>query len=241
MIKHVFVGFIHGVEKVVGERWYFRYHSKEVVRFFGPWLRRYETYPAQAIPPGSERFGVVGGRLTELWYDKPEDMLEADVMRRPYTMLPPGTVPPGGMSGAVTIVPAMPTEDFLGREPTPEEVPIMRWYQAIKYPAGVSLEDGEKWFLETHSQEAKEQPGLLRYSSHRAIDLTLKGLPGPSQWLRVNEMWYENLDAWRTAIESTANYTPPPWGGEYPFVDMASSFIGYKPDVDYLKDHPFIP
>jgi len=36
MIKHVFVGFLNGADEILGERWYFRYHSKEVVRFFGP-------------------------------------------------------------------------------------------------------------------------------------------------------------------------------------------------------------
>lgn len=241
MIKHCFVGFLRGVEKVQGDRWYFRYHCKEVVRFFGPWLRRYETYPALPIPEGSERFGVVDGRMTELWWASAEDMLEADPLRRPYTRLAPELTPPAGIAGAVTIVPAMPTEDFLGKEPTPEEIPIMRWYQAIKYPDGVSLEEGEKWYLETHSQEASEQPGLLRYVSHRAIDLKLTGMAAPSPWLRINEMWYENVDTWRKAIESAKDYTPPPWGGEYPFVDMVSNFVGYKPDVNYLKDNPFIP
>lgn len=241
MIKHVFVGFLNGVDRVLGERWYFRYHSKEVVRFFGPWLRRYETYPAWPAPEGSERFGVVLGRMTELWYYQPEDMLEADPLRRPYTPLPPGARPEGVRTGAVTVVSAMPTEDFLGKEPMPEEVPIVRWVQAIKYPEGVSIEDGEKWFLETHSQEAKQQPGLLRYVSHRAVDITLKGQSAPYPWVRVNEMWYENMDAWRQAMETTKGYTAPSWGGEYPFVDMVSTFVGYKPDLDYLKDNPFIP
>ncbi len=242
MIKHVFIGFLHGVERVEGERWYFRYHSKEVVRFFGPWLRRYETYRAEPPPPASDGLGIVGGRMTELWYSSAEDMLEADPLRRPYTVLSPELVPPGGMVGAVTIVPAMPTEDFLGKEPTPEEMPILRWCQAIKYPDGVSVEEGEEWYLQTHSQEAKEQPGLLRYVSHRRVDLMLPGLRAPYPWYRVNEMWYENLDAWRKAVvDSPADYTPPPWKGKYPFVDMVSTLVGYKPDVDYLKDNPLIP
>lgn len=240
MIKHCFVGFLRGVPKVEGDRWYFRYHCKEVVRFFGPWLRRYETYPAQPPPAGSERFGAVDGRLTELWYASAEDMLECDPLRRPYTSLAKELMPPNGMVGAVTIMPAMPTEDFLGKQPTPEEVPIVRWYQAIKYPDGVSLADGEKWYLETHAPEAAKQPGLLRYVSHRGNDLVLPGMRAPSAWIRITEMWYQSIDAWREAI-GAVDYTPPPWGGEYPFVDMASNFVGYKPDVDYLRDSPFIP
>ena len=136
------------------------------------------------------------------------------------------------------MVPAMPTEDFLGKEPTPEEVPILRWYQAMKYPDGVSEEDGEKWYLEVHSQEAKEQPGLLRYVSHRTVD----DCPFPTPWRRVNELWYEGVDAWRKAvIDSPPKYTPPPWRNDGPFVDIASVFVGYKPTADYLRDNPLIP
>jgi len=68
MIKHVFVGFLNGAPEIEGERWYFRYHSKEVVRFFGPWLRRYETFNAYDPPQEARQLGAVGGRMTELWY-----------------------------------------------------------------------------------------------------------------------------------------------------------------------------
>lgn len=239
MIKDVFLGFLNGVNPVEGERWYFRFHSKEVVRFFGPWLYRYETYRAYAPPPEAKRFGALGGRMTELWYDNVESYREAKPNSRPYTRAPwTATIPPSGIVGARIIVPAMPTEDFLGKEPTPEEKTILRWYCVFKYPDGVSLEDGEKWYLEVHSREVKEQPGLLRYVSHHAVEQS----PIDTPWQRLSELWYEDFDAWHKAvIHSPRSYTPPPWGKEDPFVDMVSSFIGYKPDVDFLKDNPSIP
>jgi hypothetical protein len=51
--------------------------------------------------------------------------------------------------------------------------------------------------------------------------------PGvPSQWVRINEYWYENFAAWRkAAIESPPKHTAPGWGGKYPFVEMESTFI----------------
>lgn len=240
MIKHVFVFPIRGNE-VQFYRWYYRFHSKECVRFFGPWLTRYEHYRGYDAPPEAEKYGVISGGMTELWYRSVEDFIEADPLNRPYTMpeRPPGEQQPTpAVQSAVTMVPAMPTEDFLGKEPTPEEVPIMRWYQALKYPDGVSVEDGEKWYLEVHSQEAKEQPGLLRYVSHR----TIENCPFPTPWHRVNELWYQDIDAWRKAvIGSPPKYTPPPWRKQEPFVDIVSVFVGYKPTVDYLKDNPLIP
>jgi len=240
MIKHVFVFPLRGNE-VEFYRWYYRFHSKECVRFFGPWLTRYEHYRGIEVPPEAEKHGVVRGGLTELWYRSVEDFIEARPNSRPFTMPqrpPQQQQPEGAAQGAVTMVPAMPTEDFLGKEPTPEEVPIMRWYQVMKYPDGVSVEDGEKWYLDVHSQEAKEQPGLLRYVSHR----TIESCPFPAPWHRVNELWYEDADAWRNAvIESPPDYTPPPWRKDQPFVDIASVFVGYKPTADYLRDNPLIP
>jgi len=238
MIKHVFV--FEPVNTLEMERWYFRFHSKECLRFFGPWLRRYETYRAYNAPPeADDRFGVRRGRMTELWHNSVADFLEANPNNRPYTSPAAASAPVAQPKPtAITIVPAMPTEDFLGKEPTPEQVHILRWYQVLKYPDGVSFEDGEKWYLEVHSQEAKEQPGLLRYVSHRIME----NPPIDTPYIRVTEMWYENFDAWRKAvIDSPPKYTAPSWGGEYPFVDMVSTFLPYKPDIDFLKDNPLIP
>ena len=115
----------------------------------------------------------------------------------------------------------------------------------------VTLEDAEKWYLEVHSQETLQQPGLLRYVSFRSVHETGTANEGPPteeasaeaiRWIRVNELWYENFAAWRKAvIESPPRYTPPPWGGEYPFLDMVSNFIDLKPDVDFLKGDYIIP
>lgn len=238
MIKHVFAGFLGDVSRIEAERWYLRFHSKEVVRHFGPWLRRYETYRAYDPPAEAERFDARNGYLTELWYESVEAFIEADPNRRPYTPLSLSRTGVRPKPPAITMVPARPTEDFLGIEPTPEEKTILRWYCVFKYPEGVSVADGEKWYLETHSQEVKQQPGLLRYVSHRVVD----NAPFPTPWTRVSELWYEDFESWRKAnMESPPQYTPPPWDRPDPFVDMVSVFAKYKPDFDFLRDNPLIP
>jgi hypothetical protein len=236
MIKHVFV-FEPAVNATEADRFYFRFHSKEVVRFLGPWLRRYETFRALDVPPDAVRFGALRGRLTELWYSSVDEWKEARPYGRPYTPPPGGWESFFGTRGAVTMVPAMPTEDFLGKEPMPEERPILRWYQVLRYPEGVAPEDGDRWYLETHAREMKEQLGLLRFVSHRK----LANAPFPTPWHRVSELWFEDFDAWRAAIKTAERCTPPRWGGEFPFVQMVSTFVGYKPDVDFLRDNPMIP
>jgi hypothetical protein len=242
MIKHCFIFAIQKNDPI-GDRFYFRFHSKECVRYFGPWLTRYETYRSFDVPdePALAPYGLLPtGRVTELWYRSVEEWIEADPNRRPFT------APPGGWQRGtstvprpVVIVPAMPTEDFLGKAPTPEEFPIVRWYQAIKYPDGVPVDEGEKWYKEVFAPEAKTQTDLLRFASWRAP----ANSPIQTPWLRITEMWYPSVEAWhKAAIESPPRYTRPKWAkGPAPFVDMGSILVPFKPQVDFLKDNPLIP
>jgi hypothetical protein len=67
-------------------------------------------------------------------------------------------------------------------------------------------------------------------------------MPARKEWVRVNEYWYEDMDAWREAVlESPPDYTVPSWGGEYPFVEMISTFLPYRHDVDFLKGGYVVP
>ena len=238
MIRFIVPGFLDGHDPIVAERWYYRFHGKEIVHAIGPWLRRYETYKTLPPPPRADRLGARGGFLTELWYGGLDDYFEAEPYNRNFTPVSP--LPPGVEPGEPCYImcPARPTEDFLGKEPAPEEVTILRWVCVFKYPKGVSLEEGERWYLDTHAQEAKKQPGLLRYVSHRRLEHPELA----DSWHRMSELWYENEDAWRRAVvDSPLRYTPPPWGGEYPFVHLVSVFARNKPDVDFLKDDPIVP
>jgi hypothetical protein len=54
-------------------------------------------------------------------------------------------------------------------------------------------------------------------------------------------MWYEDVAAWQKAVTEWSKYTKPRWAKEPPFLDMASIFVPYKPEVDFLKDNPLIP
>jgi hypothetical protein len=235
MIKHIFVGFLDKVSALEGTRWYFRYHSKEVVRYVGPWLRRYETYKAFLPPVEANRYGAVGGFMTELWYANVNEFIEAGADAKVYTS------PPGGWEvalGPVTIVPAVPTEDFLGKQPVPVDKEFLRWIRIFRYPKEVPIAEGERWYTEIFSREFKQQPGLLKYVSYKLLDRP----PIRTSWQRVEELWFDNFDAWRKAIvEKSADYTPPPWRRQEPFVEMVSIFVKQKPDVDFLKDEPAVP
>jgi hypothetical protein len=249
MLKEVAIGVFDNAPSQAETDWfYMRYHGPEIVRLSGPWLSRYQLWlPYEPPEAAVERFGAVRGRYAELWY-REDDFLDrpglSGITDSPFSKT--STKKTGQTN---VMVPANPTETFYDSDPHPEKTPILKWVTFIQYPEGVSKEEGEKWFLEVHAKEAATQPGLLKFVSHSVVELGNAGLPPgmdledlPAEmppmktWVRMCEYWYTDLDAWRKAVlDSPPDYTAPSWGGTYPFVDMASTFIPYFPDVDFLK------
>jgi hypothetical protein len=253
MYKEVAIGVMSNAPSHAEGDWYYmRYHGPEVARISGPWMARYQLWmPYEPPEDAVKRFGAVRGRYAELWFR------EDDYADRP--LLKGATMPPWGTDNTrenkqtVVMVPANPTEWFYDSDPHPEDTSILRWVTIFRYPDGVSKEAGDKWFLETHAKEAVKQPGLLRFVGHRVAHLKdgammnmpdmegldpdmTPGMPGGQSWAWVCEYWYKDFDAWRKAVlDSPPPYTTPSWGGEYPFVEMRSTFIPYYHDVDFLK------
>ena len=236
------------------ERYYRRYHGPEIVARFGPWLTRFVSYRAVPAPPEAETFGYINYRLIEGWWNSapgwPNDRLEFTKAR--------GVTMPPKPSGVIWLPPQA-TEDFIGHNIAPDDKTVLRWYQMIKYPKGVSLEEGEDWYLNVHAKEVMQQPGLTRFFSTRTIPQPGAALPGwhkpplnappppPSPaWVRVSEQWYENFNGWKkSVIESPPKYTKPSWAkyDKYPFlepsVDFVSTFLLEEPDIDFMKLTPF--
>lgn len=229
------------------ERWYHRYHAPEIVRRYGPWLTRHESWMPVQAPAEAERYGLYHWRITEGWW---REMPEAG---------PKGTlaftVPPIRPRIASCFIPAQPTEDFMGSHITPDEKNVLRWLILLRYPEGVDKAEGEKWFLQTHVPEVMQQPGLFRFFSYRTskehIRVPGTWAPGAGpppgtinrDWDRVVELWYDNFRDWRQAvIEAPPKYTRPAWAShdEYPFLKpnehFVSSFILERPTDEFLRD-----
>lgn len=253
MYKEVAIGVMSDApSQDEGDRYYMRYHGPEVAEISGPWMSRYWLWlPYEPPKEAVERFGGVRGRYAELWF-REEDY--ADRPQLEYmTSASWGRDSTRESRFTNCMVPANPTERFHDTHPNPGQTPVVRWIAVIRYPEGVSVADGEKWFLNVHAKEASKQPGLLKFVSYRAASIkdgsnisdsnipagdnkTPQGAPAGSSWVRVLEYWYKDLDAWRKAVlESPPEYTKPPWGGEYPFVKMISTFVPYYHDVDFLE------
>lgn len=227
------------------ERWYYRSHGPEIARRFGPWLLRLESYLPVAPPAGGPAVGFLNWRMTDsYWRELPAPGAQGNLSF---------TLPPAPARVAACFVPSQPTEDFCGGQFQPDEKSVLRWCMLFRYPAGTSLEEGERWFLDVHAKEVMQQPGLYRFFSYRAIQTPIE-LPGTwppgfqgrgfgAGWARYSELWYENFDEWqRSVFDSTRSYTLPPWtaGGDYPFfepyVDLVSSFLLERPNDEFLRD-----
>jgi hypothetical protein len=234
------------------ERYYPLIHAPEVLAR-QPTITRYVSYRALPSPPKAEEFGYYNYRLTE--------SLKIQEAGPPapsglFSMKGTPSATPGGarretMQSIWAAVPFYATDDFMGSELLPREKTILRWFIIFKYPDGVPVEEGEKWFLEIHSKEVMKQPGLTRYFSWRVpkpeSPVPGWGVPKPGQLPRyahrVVEQWYENYDGWiKSVIQSPPKYTKPAWAeyDKYPFlepyVNFVSTFITERPDMDFLRD-----
>ena len=247
MIKSIVLHDIPISHVAAMERWYFRDHAPEIVRRYGPWLMRHESYLPVDAPLEARGYGFYNWRLTEGWWRE----LPEPGPKGTFSF----TVPPVWPKVATCFVPAQPTEDFMGHEFQPHEKNVLRWYIIFKYPIGVSREEREDWFLNVHAKEVMQQPGIYRFFSYRVIkeSISLPGTWAPGKmpppdtvihsWDRVCELWYETFDDWRkSVIEEPPYYTKPPWAtyDKYPFlkpfVDFVCSFLLERPNDEFLRD-----
>jgi hypothetical protein len=126
---------------------------------------------------------------------------------------------------------------------------MLRWVFLIKYPDGVSPEEGEAWYLGTHATEARRQKGLRRYLTWK-LEPAPEGGAGRTQeqlntWVRMTELGYDDWDAWHEAIVANPlQYTPAPWAVQQEGTASASYmsqtiFVGDEPQFDLLgQDDP---
>jgi hypothetical protein len=137
----------------------------------------------------------------------------------------------GGNNGCppfiFAFVPICWEEDFKGSQRTVEDGPNYRWQFIMKYPEGVSLEEGDKWFYEEVVPKFQAMPEVLRMLSSKVIQ-KVNGCP----YQRVVEMWFNCPSAWhRAAIKKAKKINKPSWAqyDEFPYLkprfEISSLFL----------------
>ena len=154
------------------ERWYWRDHSPEIVRRYGPWSARHDSYLPVTAPAEALRFGLYNWRFTEgYWRELPRPGPAGALVFTP---------PPVWPRVAVCFTPWQPTEDFRGSELAGGERAILRWVLLHRYPADMAPEVADQWFVAVHVPELLRHPGAWRCFSYRTLPIGRGCLePGP--------------------------------------------------------------
>lgn len=226
------------------ERWFYRYHIPEVMRNRPV---SYVSYRAVPAPAGAEAYGYFNYKIHE---NIARGEQEA---RLGLISMTPEVVP---LKVIMVNMPVTPTNDFQGRELSLDDKTILRWVTVFRYPEGVSVQEGDDWYVNVHAPEVMLQPGLTRFFSYRVIPSPVSVGKGrssflhprsevTSNWHRVSEQWYENANGWvESILTSPPVYTAPAWAkyDRYPFfepgADFAGTFILERPSDDWLRELP---
>lgn len=227
------------------ERWYWAVHSPEIVRRYGPWSARHDSWLPVDTPSDARAWGYHNWRLTEGWWRA----LPAPGPRGAFSFTPPPVWP----TVAACFTPWQPTEDFVGSDMQPGQLAPLRWLVMLRYPRS-SQERAEHWFLTTFAPTASRMPGLRRFFSYQTLD------PGPLPgtwpqgahppagsfhpgWDRVCEFWFENFSEWRRFVAAgKETLRRPDWAtaGQFPYLEphseIVSTFLLERPADEFLRD-----
>lgn len=116
---------------------------------------------------------------------------------------------------------------------------MIRWMFLVRYPEDVPVEEGEKWYFETHTVEARSMPGLRRYRTWE-LQPAPSGAPGRdvetlNKWVRMTELAWDDWDAWRHAMDNPPDFSPAPWAQKQDGTASAS----YISETIFIGDEPF--
>ena len=241
----IYVDLAHEDYRIKLENWLYRYHIPDSISQFGPYVSKYAFYQALPTPPGGERFGTVRMQMTEhYWLANPNDIREF-VHHKALTEFFPkdvlvwqnnipkeenfegddarstkGNEELGTVPFIFAFVPVWWEEDFKGEGRTVEDGPNYRWQFVVRYPEGISQEEGDKWIKEELIPAYTEQDECLRCLSSRIIKEV-----NNCEFDRLVEMWFPCQSAWVTATENASKkVAKPAWAETQDFPYLKKSY-----------------
>ena len=246
------------------QNWLYRTHVPESIAQFEPYVTKYAFYSALPVPPDGKRFGTYNFQLTEHhWLLNPmnpilniksvyetvtpnelrwqgiipdtEDStmeLDADAVR-----IASGTdsLPPF----IFAFVPMWWEEDLKGAGRTISDGDNYRWQFVIRYPEGVSAEEGDDWLMHQVLPVFVQMDEVTRILSSK-IRQDINDCP----FHRVVEIWTDCPSQWhKAAVENTGSIPKPEWATAdvFPYLkpkfEFASIFLGDVPISNNLQQY----
>ncbi|CAM3534543.1 hypothetical protein VA7868_03871 [Vibrio aerogenes CECT 7868] len=242
-------------------RWLYKYHVPDSISQFAPYVTKYSTYRALPVPPKGEDYGTYNWIMTEhYWLINPfntsnsaapnglafKETFDPEYMR--ITRQPTdGDLRPTHWVGSregyhptvFAFAPLFWEEDYKGSDRTIEDGPNYRWLIVFKYPKGVSVEQGDKWFKQVLVPALAKRPEVNRILSSHVL-----AQPHTSPFQRVAEIWFDNSKQWEKAMAAVRKeVAKPDWAvyDQFPYIEPYKNFVGEflldRPESDHLQQY----
>ena len=119
---------------------------------------------------------------------------------------------------------------------------MIRFVQIFNYTEGMSLDDGEKWYLNTHIPQVRNLKGVKKCISWQAAkQYPISKDRDPEFFLRYvrrTDLYFETRADGIKAIQDNAKLWAPSVEGEPGFRESECIFLDVEPQYDFLKDVP---
>lgn len=242
-------------------RWLYEHHVPESISQFAPYVTQYATYRALPLPEGAKDFGAYNWIMTEHYWlmnpfntsktATPDGLSFSESYNEEYlriTCQPTGGElrpsewqgsPNGYHPTVFAFLPVFWEKDYKGAGRTIEDGPNFRWLIALKYPEGVSMEEGDKWLEDEFIAKLVAMPEVTRCMSSKVLET-----PRVGPFQRVMEVWFEDSHKWEDAMKKLRGQLVKPQWATYmsfpflePYNDINSIYLMDRPESNHLQQY----
>lgn len=237
-------------------------HVEDSIAQFEPYVTKYAFYQALPVPPEGERFGAARFHLCEHhWLCNPftkdfsvkafAEVMPVEVLRWQNSIpdvdmdndanmdgdeFRASSGKKGGRPFVFGFHPLSWEQDLKGKERTIEDGANYRFIFMIKWPEGVSEEEGEKWLFDVVFAKLKEMPEVTRIlTSHVIQDVN------NCAYSRVAEVWFEGPEEWYEAcVVKAKDIAKPSWAqcDQFPYLEPMYNFTSiFITDIPYSDNY----
>lgn len=245
--------------------WLYETHIPDSISQFAPYVTKYAFYEALPVPKEGERFGTHNMQMTEhYWLVNPfceQVTTHAFTERFPVSLVESqGSLQEGEAEGNLdgdaarktggdnglppfvfAFLPVWWEEDLKGKGRTLSDGPNYRWQMVLKYPDGVSAEEGDRWFYTSFISYFQKHTCCNRILTSKILDVN-------EPWFyRAVELWFDGPKEWyQAAVTDACQMMPPAWIDQcaqkvFPYLkprfEISGIFLMDRPTSDNLTQY----